>query len=372
MKMKTCLTTTFLVAAVFAAVLPRAAGESVSYTPAAGYFALPLKAGSDNYVSLPLVPKAAGFGTVSAAGRDRVTIGSGRWNAGQFRAKPGAPRASYVAEFVTGPLRGISYDVLDNNSDTLLLDMQGDDLTQHPRGSVGFGDVVRLRPLWTPAAVFGDAEANLQIAPKANASASGDTVILPDNLNTGLNKPPAAQLSFIQNAGWRSAGGDQSANRADYPLVPGQPMNIRRMAPQDTAVITLGHVARGPQAVYVPDGGLGGNDSLVALLHPEPVVLQDSALMETTPSVSGAFSSSSNAIFRADELMSFEGGTGTNQTPERAFYYLAGRGWREAGAPGMSAGQSLTLEPGRAYLIRKKPGSPGGDWMQQGQIPTSP
>lgn len=372
MNMKTCFTTPLLAAAMLAALLPRAAGESVSFTPPAGYFALPLKAGSDNYVSLPLVPKVAGFGTVSAAGRDRLTIGSRRWNAGQFRPKAGAPRSSFVAEFVTGELRGISYDVLDNNTDTLLLDTQGDDLTQHPRGSVAFGDVVRLRPLWTPAAVFGDAEENLQIAPKASASAAGDSVILPDHLNTGLNKPPAAQLSFIQNAGWRSAGGDQSANRADYPLVPGQPMNIRRMATEDTAVITLGHVARGPQAVYVPDGGAGGNDSLIALLHPEPVVLQDSALIETNQSASGAFSSSSNSIFRADELMSFGSGTGTNQTPQRAFYHLAGRGWREAGAPGMSAGQSLTLEPGRAYLIRKRPGSPGGDWMQQGQSPATP
>jgi len=341
-----------------------AAGESVSYTPPAGYFALPVKASSDNHVSLPLVPKATGFGTVSSAGRDRVTIGSKRWNTGQFRRKAGAPKASYVAEFVTGPLRGISYEVLDNNTDTLVLDMQGDNLTQHPRGSVGFGDIVRLRPLWTAAAVFGDSEENLQIAPKRNQLVSGDAIILPDNTSAGLNKAPAAQLSFVRNAGWRSSTGDQSIDRAAYPFVPGQPMNIRRLAAQDTAIITLGHVARGRQAVYVADGGATGSDRFVGLLHPEPISLRDSDLIEPNQSGSGGFQISSNAVFRADELMSFGNGAGRDQTPERAFYYLAGRGWREAGVPGTDVGSSVILEPGRAYLLRKKAGSPGGDWMQ--------
>lgn len=356
-----------LVAGLSAGWPANSAAESVSYTPPAGYFALPVKASSDNHVSLPLVPKAAGFGTVSSAGRDRLTIGAKRWNSGQFRPKAGASKASFIAEFVTGELAGVSYEVLDNSGDTLVLDMQGDNLTQHPRGSVGFGDVVRLRPLWTPATVFGDSEANLQIAPKPNALRSGDSIILPDSAKAGLDKAPAVQLSFVRNAGWRTVAGDQSIDLANYPFVPGQPMNIRRVATEDTAVITLGHVARGEQAVFVPDGGAGGNDIFVGLLHPEPVNLADSGLVDAQEPNSGAFQVSSNAIFRADELMSFGNATGRNQTPQRAFYHLAGFGWREAGAPGVEVGQSVVLEPGRSYLLRKKAGSPGGDWLQRNQ-----
>jgi uncharacterized protein (TIGR02597 family) len=358
-----------IIACTFAAALTAgwpaiSAGESVSYTPPAGYFALPVKARSDNYVSLPLVPKAVGFGTVSAAGRDRVTIGSKRWNSGQFRRKAGAPKPSFVAEFVTGPLRGISYEVLDNNTDTLVLDTQGDDLTNHPRGSISFGDVVRLRPLWTAAAVFGDSEANLQIAPKPNPLRSGDSIILPNNSGVGYNKAPDAQLSFVRNAGWRSSTGDQSIDRADYPFIPGQPMNIRRLATQDTAIITLGHVTRGRQAVYIPDGAAAGNDVFVGLLRPETVSLEDSGLIDVDRPELSAFQASENAVFRADELMSFGSDSGLNQTPQRSFYYLASRGWREAGSPGIEVGRSITLEPGRAYLLRKKASSPGGDWVQ--------
>lgn len=364
MKTTPCIIVCTLVAGLSAGWPASSAGESVSYTPPAGYFALPVKARSDNHVSLPLVPKAAGFGTVSAAGRDRVTIGSKRWNSGQFRRKAGAPRSSFVAEFVTGPLQGVSYGVLDNNTDTLVLDTQGDDLTNHPRGSIGFGDIVRLRPLWTAAAVFGDSEANLQIAPKPNPLRPGDSIILPDNAGVGYNKAPAAQLSFVKNTGWRSTTGDQSVDRADFPFGPGQPLNIRRLAAQDASIITLGHVARGRQAVYIPDGATTGNDILVGLLRPEPVSLADSGLIDVGRPDLSAFQASGNAIFRRDELMAFGGDTGLNQTPRRSFYYLVGRGWREAGASGVDVGSSISLEPGRAYLLRKGAGSPGGDWIQ--------
>jgi uncharacterized protein (TIGR02597 family) len=351
---------------------PCSAAES--YTPPAGYFAIPVKAASDNYISLPLVQKATGFATVSWAGRDRISIGgSRRFNAGQFGPKPGAWRASYVAEFVTGSLRGVSYDVLDNSADTLLLDTQGDNLTQHPRGAVGFGDIVRLRPLWTPSAVFGDTEESLQIDAKPDGSTSaGDTISLPDNAVIGLNKPPAIELSFIQNAGWRSSAGDQSTNRAEYPIFPGQPIKVRRSSAQDTTIITLGHVARGQQSIYVPDGGDDGNDVYVALLHPEPVSLGSSGLVPISTPTSGAFQPSTNAIFRSDELMAFEEESGFNPTPTKAFYFLAGRGWRQAGLPGWESGHSLILEPGRAYLLRRKAGSLGGDWIQEPVAAESP
>ena len=346
--------------------------DSTSYTPPAGYFAIPIKARSDNHISLPLVQKAAGFGTVSSAGRDRLTISAKNWAPGQFRRRAGADKASYVAEFVTGPLRGISYDILDNNSDTVVLDTQGDDITRHPRGSIGFGDVVRLRPLWTAASVFGDNESNLQIAPRRNALVSGDAVILPDNTGTGVNKGPAAQLAFIRGSGWRSTTGDRTTDRADFAFVPGQPMNVRRLATEDTSVLTIGHVAGGRQAVYLPDGGTSGNDISVGLLGTESVTLAQSGLVDSASPQLSAFRSSGSTVFRADELMSYGGGSGFNQTPARSFYHLAGAGWREVGSSSSSVGSSVTLEPGRAYLLRKKAGSPGGDWIQNDTASTTP
>lgn len=342
--------------------------ESISFTPPAGYFALPVNGNSDNHLSLPLMQKTSGFGTVSAAGRDRVTISSKRWREGQFRRKSATGKASYVAEFVTGPLRGISYEVLDNNSDTLVLDMQGDSLTQHPSGSIAFGDLVRLRPLWTASTVFGDTEDNLQIAAKRNQLVSGDAIIIPDNSGNGVNKAPSAQLSFVRGSGWRSSSGNQLIDQADYPFAHGQPMNVRRLSSQKTAILVIGYVPRSRQAIYVPDGGTVGSDNFVGLLGPEAVSLQDSGLIDLMqPSQNGAFQQSSNEVFRADELMSYEGASGYNQTPRRAFYFLNNRGWREVGLHGIDVGQSIMLQPGRSYMIRKKGGSPGGDWLQPSQ-----
>jgi hypothetical protein len=70
----------------------------------------------------------------------------------------------------------------------------------------------------------------------------------------------------------------------------------------------------------------------------------------------------------ADQLLAFAPGTGLNRVPSQIYYFLAGQpagqGWRKAGDDeNLTIGQTVTLDPGKVYVLRKKVNSPGKDWV---------
>lgn len=343
---------------------PLAQGDSTSYTPAGGYFTMNVQGGTDNHVSLPLMEKAVAFGSISDVSQDKVTARTKNWTDGGFRYVAGSQNATYYAEFASGALAGVRYRILDNTEDTLLLDTQGDDLTAHRLGAVNFGDVVRIRPLWTVGKVFGATESEVVLTPKPNALIPGDSVLLYDDQSVGQNKAPNTEIAFVHGLGWRVTG-DLSTDQTFRAFEPGQPLIVRRRSSQSVNVAIVGYALTGAQSMYVQGGdGTSANDAYVSVLFPEAVTLNNSGLYNVASPSTSVVLSSSNSLIPGDQLLAYGNDTGFNSAPVRAFFYLNGAGWREVGNASVTTGDDFALQPGQAYIIRKRANHLGCDWVQ--------
>ena len=338
--------------------------QSTSYSPPAGYFLLTIGGAMDNHLSIPLVRPTASFFKVASADKTILTARSGKWTRGAFRCADANQSRVYHAEFCSGALKGVRYRVLDNSEDTLFLDTQGDDLTAHRLGGVGFDDVVRLRESWRVGAVFGATDQEVLLGSRPDALTPGDSVILPDNASIGQNKPPSTELFFVAGHGWRSTAGSDRDEQL-CPLEPGAPFVVRRLSSQDTSMAVIGQVPTGAQSIHVVGGnGANGNDSHVSLLFPEPVSLGNSGLSDLGNPAASVIQSSRNRLLRGDELLAYGPRSGFDPAPEHSFFYLENTGWREVGSDSSTVSADFILQPGTAYVIRKKLGHPGVDWLQ--------
>lgn len=340
-------------------------GESVSYSPAAGYFGLAIRGGSDNQLAIPLVQRAVSFCRVTGVAASQVRTSAGRWGRGRFAFSDGSPEGNYYAEFISGALKGAKYLVLDNSEDTLVLDTEGDDLTAHPMGAIAYDDVVRIRRHWTVGGVLGATDEDIVIRPKPNPLIPGDSVLFVDNDRVGENKAPIGELSYVRGVGWRRTG-DLATDQQHCAFRVGEPFLVRRIAPDGVIVAVIGDVPTGPQALFVHGGdGVRANDAHVCLLFSEEVSLDESGLYDPSDPDGSVVRHSRNILLRADELLAYGDRAGFNQAPERAFFYLQSAGWREVGSASTTVGSDFHLKPGTAYIVRKKKTSPGVDWVQR-------
>jgi len=344
--------------------LVAAQGASTSYTPAAGYFSLTIKGQSDSQLSMPLAEKAAAFGKITAVSQETVTVRAKNWSVGAFRYVSGTQDTTYYAEFASGVLKGIRYRILDNSDDTLLLETQGDDFTAHPVGTVAYDDVVRIRPMWTIGTLLGTTETDVVIDPKADPLAPGDSVLVLDNQRVGQNKAPVAEIAYVHNLGWRATG-DATTDQGHWPFETGQPLVVRRLSADSVSFVVLGHVLTGAQSMFVFGGNsTSANDAYVSILYPESITLGSAGLYTPTDPAGSVIKSSRSKLLRNDELLAYGSRAGFNLASERSFFYLENVGWREVGSAKTTVGSDFLLEPGKAYIIRKKTGNFGADWLQ--------
>lgn len=315
-------------------------------------------------VSIPLAQKTVSVGKVVSVGANQLVVQGRQWTAGTFRTPSAMQNLTYYAEFGSGALKGVRYRVLDNSEDTLVLDTEGDDLTAHQMGSVTVNDLIRLRPLWTVGLIFGTSDADVVIGQKPNPLIPSDSILMPDNQGVGQNKAPTVEISYTHSVGWR-ASGNTDTDQVHAPFRAGEPMIIRRIGAAGLTLPVLGHVLPGTQSTYVAGGnGTSGNDVFVSWLSPEPAALDYSGLHDLTNPALSVVGTSVSIFLRGDELLSFGAGSGFNLAPERSFFYLNNTGWQEFGTDSRSVGSQFFLEPGKAYIVRKRASSSGVDWIQ--------
>ncbi len=340
-----------------------ARADSTSYTPPAGYFQVTAQGASDSPVSIPLGQKTSSMARIASVGSSQIVSQSQQWTPGAFRVASGVQDLTYFAEFGSGALRGVRYQIIDNSRDTLVLDTKGDDLTAHPLGAVAVDDVIRIRSLWTVAQVFGSTDSTVALDPKPNLLIPSDSILLFDSERVGQDKAPATELSYMTGVGWRATG-DAVADQAYAPFQPGEPLIIRRRDPNALHVPVVGYVLPAFQGIYVSGGdGVSGNDAYVSWMFPEPVTLDLSGLHNLDDPASSVVRSSSDPMSPGDQLLSFGEGPGYNLTSEMSFFYLDTLGWRQFGSQN-AVGSSVLLQPGKAYILRKAAANPGVDWTQ--------
>ena len=117
---------------------------------------------------------------------------------------------------------------------------------------------------------------------------------------------------------------------------------------------------------FVPGGdGTSANDSYISLIHPKAVTLDQSGL-RSDDQANSVIKDSPNDFAREDELLAFsDNATGFNNAPSATYYYRAGQGWKQVGGGGAIVGSTVVLQPGTAYIVRKKSQNPGVDWVKQ-------
>ena len=342
---------------IVASVLLMAAAAPVCAQTTGGATALTIKGASDSRLSLPYQPPRVEGGTVSGVTASTLVLQGEEWESDQFtRRADGTGKACY-ALFLEGPLEGVYYKILSNNEDTLVLDTDGDKLDAHPLGVIAFGTRVDIVPYWTVAEVFGADEASVLLEPRVSPLFPTDDVLLYDNGRGGINKAPVTTLYFRKGEGWRSVAAPSDSS-ADTVLPPGSVFTVRRRGATDLELINFGVYYRQRRAVFVAGGATEGNDQYVSLLLPEPVTLDESNL------ASGVVRPSASPLLRADEVLVWRSANpGFNQAPDTVLYYRPLIGWLKVG-DNTPLGDTFSLAPGEAIIIRKKPSSPPADWLQ--------
>ncbi|MDB6172915.1 MAG: hypothetical protein JWL59_2226 [Chthoniobacteraceae bacterium] len=337
-------------------------------SPPAGYFAVELNGASDNHVSVPLFRAATTYAKVTAVQPNQIICAAAGFTPRRFATgigPGGVPQGAYHVEFTSGHLKGVSYRILDNSGDGIVVETEGDDLTAHPLGALAFGDTVRIRPAWTVGSLFGNNEDEVIIEKQPNDFVIKDSVLLYDQDRVGTNKAPSREFFYVEGEGWRVRGGGV-IDMGEQPIGAGEPFLVRRKGMEALSMIVVGVPLREQAVVFVQGASATqSNDFYVALAQAEPVRLNASGLVDAVTPSQSVVQSSPSILRRTDLLLEWANGqAGFNRAPARIYYYLAGQGWRQAGSASTTVGNDVILEPGRAYIIRKAIGNPGKDWVQ--------
>lgn len=325
-------------------------------TPPAGYHRLEAGGGRDNWLSLPLVRRAAVVARISAVGPATLSLAGVELAADAYA--PSATGAYYL-QFVTGALAGRCYQVLGNTADGVTLATEGDDLGAHSLGSIATGaagDLVRIRPYWTVAGLLGQAPSALLFAPLAATSdaiyAEGDAILLPDNATLGTEKPPAAVISYVSSQGWRRRG-ESGIDASGTSIPPGVPFVWRRSGAAVSALL-VGYLSGEPGLIRLPALPANGEtDVAVALFHPWPRALADSGLAE-------AIESSADIDHARDLLLSPADTRAGFSIPPARQIHLESSGWFEGTAPA----DAQTLRYGAGLVVRLRGERPVRYWRQ--------
>ncbi len=329
-----------------------------------GAAVVPIRGQSDNFVSMPFAAEPVVVGGVSGVGANTLRLTGAAWQPNEFQYQTGVQRRTYYAQFTTGPLAGVFYRVTGNTAESLLLDTEGDSLSAHPLGTIGFGDVVKVAAYASIASLFGTDEATLGLDPRPDPSTPADDLRFFDNYAVGTSKP-ATVIYFLRGAGWRREGDATGADVSDRILPPGSAFAVRRRNPADTVLVSAGAVPNHRFVVFIPGGSAAsGNDVYASITFPEPVLLDDSGLLHLTDPARSVLKASPTRTNVLDQLYVYTSQTvGYNPVPGTSYFHLSGQGWRRYGSTVTNVGQTVVIPPGQAILIRKKSSSPSVDWI---------
>jgi uncharacterized protein (TIGR02597 family) len=352
---------------LFLLVTPRGLrAQTVAATPPAGYWMLTARGASDSMLSVPLVKRSALLARVTGVGQDTITLAADGVADGAYAPGSGG---SYYAQFVSGALEGLCYRILGNVGGELTLATDGEDLRSHALGVIAAGDagdLVRIRPCWTVADVFGADGATLRLDPVADLATgpylASDAILLPDNGAAGTEKRPLT-ISYVTGAGWR-APGSPLTDLAAQPLPLGAPFVVRRQRADPVEMVLIGYVSQEPFQLRILALASGEDrDVAVALAHPVDRNLADSGLFSTV-TLSGAITASLDALNVRDVLLEFDPERRGFALPPARRFHVVGTGWHESDA----AADDHILQSGAGYLLRLRGERAVRYWVQAAPV----
>lgn len=285
--------------------------------------------------------------------------GTPGFTANQFVYSAGVQSNRYYVFLKAGTRIGMYYTVVSNGTNSVTVDLAGDDLTA--ANAITTDTTLEVIPYHTLGTVF---PSGAGVHPSVNHSfASRQTELyLPDVTTAGKNLALTVSYYYYSGGlgagnGWRKAG--VAGTLANDDVLPVDSFFVvRHNIATATNVTFTGSVQM--SQLTTPISVLAGSvdqDNAVALPFAVEMTLADLKLVE-----SGAFVGSPDHSFgnRKDELHVWDNTvTGKNKAANEIYYYYtgtlgAGQGWRKAGAAGTLANSTVVSGPNRGFLIRKK------------------
>ena len=342
------------VSALLVAVAPANAQTTVTTDPV-GFNQVACPANSDTLLSIPFTRSPEFIGTVASVSASTSTVtvsGTQTWAPGHFVYVSGSQSNTYYALIgnhpSTNPNEGNLYPVVGSGSNTLTLNLNGDDIS-----GVAANTQILVIPYWTLGTVFPTADANVSFVPSASTFVKQTQIQIPDYSATGINQSAASIYYFYNNA-WRMSGTSSALDYSDNVILPNSYFVFRNTGTLSvsTTLTAVGAVPMRkltvPIATRVGNGQSTPQDNLVAMLRPVPVTLNSSGLI-----TSGAFAVSPSTFNKLDQLLVFDNTEiGINKSAASIYYYFNGA-WRKSGQDSSLDFGSDTLPVGGGFVIRK-------------------
>jgi uncharacterized protein (TIGR02597 family) len=297
-------------------------------TPPVGFNTVTCLPNSDTYCSVPFAQtwdfQGLISGTPSVAG-DQATItpqGTISWTTDQFAGL-------YFVRILTGAKAGMYFQILNNATGTLTIDLAGGNLT-----GVANGDGFAVSKFWTLGTLFPPATQTTIVASTSTLPAGRRTqLLMPDLFGTGINLAPT-RIFFIHAGVWKEA-------------VTGFPTASNVIiSPDSYFIVRHNNVNITAATTFTASGIVELNPIAIPLATHTGGIYQ----------VGGAFLGSAGTLpaQRRDQLFVFDNTSASvNRAPSKIYFYVTSTSnWREA-TTGFPVADDVEIAPSSAILIRK-------------------
>lgn len=262
---------------------------------------------------------------------------------------------THYLHMTSGTHDGRWYDIVGNTTNSVTIDLNGDELTGVANGdSAVIAEYWTLDTLFPPDQATGDATTtgHAIVGSSGTGSRSRMTEILyPDLVGAGINRAATKQY-FIDSltAEWKDSEGNITAGNTI--LWPDVMFTIRHPSrvSASTAYIMNGEVITERMVIGLSTNDIGEHDNYIALPRPVDVALEDLNLGGTSAYVGSAGVGSRN---RKDEILLVDNSVqGMNKSATIQYYYDSIAGiWRNAEGDTDATGD--VIPAGTGFVIRK-------------------
>ena len=319
---------------------------------------------SDTIVAVPFRPEGSvntqlsGDPTVNG---DYATLPLG----GNLSLTAGELAGDYYAKFTSGAKNGAFYPVTANDTDSLTIDLNGDNLA-----GAATGDSLVIAKYWTLDALFPPDQATTawtetpvgsgNWVPDGHAIVASESVfpsgrrteiLLPDTDGSGINLATTSSF-YIYNDGWRQQGEPANDNFGSFQFQPDNYLVIRHPESVDhsTKLRTAGEVELQSTRIPLQTRVAGKQDNFIGLLRPVDVTLDELSLGGTAAFVSTVSPFPSG---RRDQILLFDNSRqAQNKSPIVTYYFYNGA-WRRQGQDISIDFGGDVISAGTGFMIRK-------------------
>ena len=305
-----------------------ARAQTAAVTDPVGFVNVSVPAQSDVAIGAPVHRAAVYQGRIRTVGNGSLTVvGEPGWTADAFKFVAGSQTTTYFVRLDSGVKEGMWSTITGNTSDSLTIDLAGENHSGVKSDDVDgqdAGDLISIIPYWTPATLLGTVP-------------NGTQILLFRPTSGGINVAPTRILTFNATSGNWVVGFNTIANHD--PLFPAEGMVLRNSSTNPITVALTGTVPMTRHRSLVR--------TLAANTDRDQRVTYQGPIPEKVGAILSGFTNGDQLLFYNNAA------TGINKAPSAILTWRASDSkWIQ----GFSTVVSDTFEvtPGTSFTYRKK------------------